>query len=137
MNVDDYEIEELLQEQKQKEKAKRIYDTTPAHKEYVHKVNVGLSKRELAGSIMSRDKNRNKYKLVSEKNMQYKQLLESGEIDGNRSLLVQVIAFPSKPLPQLGDFVYIQTGPLANNRFEIIRYIGQLRKNRVAIVRRI
>ena len=71
MNADDYEIEELLQEQKQKEKAKKIYDTTPAHKEYVHKVNVGLSKRELAGSIMSRDKNRNKFILVSEKYMQY------------------------------------------------------------------
>tara|TARA_B100002051_G_C16698541_1_gene619596 strand:+ start:44 stop:1690 length:1647 start_codon:yes stop_codon:yes gene_type:complete len=39
-------------------KTKNVYDTTPEHKEYVHKV-VGLSKRELAGSIVSRDKNRN------------------------------------------------------------------------------
>ena len=117
-----------------KNKKQKIYQQTKGYDEYTHSVNLGLNKKQYSQTTKSHDQHRNKYILVSPKNREFQSLLDSSEINGLDTTLIQLSTYPENELPTIGDIIDIVDGPLNGYRFSILKLIGKLRKNRLAVV---
>jgi len=119
---------------KQKRKRQKLYEKTTEYNEYKHAVNLGLNKKQYSLKAKSHDQHRNKYVLVSQKNEEFQSLLDSSEINGTDITLIQLSTYPGNDLPTIGDIVDIVDGPLNGYKFTILKLIGRLRKNRLAVI---
>ena len=133
-----YELLQQARRQREREaQQQKFRDASKDHEYYEQSVNVGLSRKKFAKSLASKDRDGNRYVQLHAGNRQFDALMASGEIDGATTLLVQVSAKKGRPLPTLTTVARMVEGPMVGVRFQLRKYIGKLRKNRVAVVRRV
>ena len=138
ISADSYELLQQVHKQKQIEALRqKIHDSSEEHKYYEQTSNVGLSRKQFSKTLTSKDKDGNRYVQLHKGNRQFDALMASGEIENEQLLLVQVSAKKGRPLPTLMSVVSMVDCPMVGIRFQLRKYIGRLRKNRVAVVRRL